>query len=134
IKIYTQTNFYLEDLISVVKPGMSGAEEIKQMMADFRENPPKSFDNSKIIRLDDYQSSISKDLISGKETQIEIPKSNVLIFYTEDGSKIAARPSGTEPKIKFYFSVKTHLNEIADFEETKVGLQQKIERLKNEFK
>src|SRR5690606_31045165 len=115
IKIYTQTNFYLEDLISVVKPGMSGAEEIKQMMADFRENPPKSFDNSKIIRLDDYQSSISKDLISGKETQIENPKSNVLIFYTEDGSKIAARPSGTEPKIKFYFSVKTHLNEIADF-------------------
>jgi phosphoglucomutase len=134
INIYTKTNCYQEDLVSIVKTGMNGAEEIKQMMADFRENPPKSFDNSKVIRLDDYQSSISKDLISGEETQIEIPKSNVLIFYTEDGSKIAARPSGTEPKIKFYFSVKTNLDEISEYEQTKAGLQQKIERLKNEFK
>jgi phosphoglucomutase len=134
INIYTKTNCYQEDLVSIVKTGMNGAEEIKQMMADFRKNPPESFDNSKVIRLDDYQSSISKDLISGEETQIEIPKSNVLIFYTEDGSKIAARPSGTEPKIKFYFSVKTNLDEISEYEQTKAGLQQKIERLKNEFK
>jgi len=134
LNIYTKTNCYLEDLVSVVKTGMNGAEEIRQMMAEFRADPPQSFDGSKVVRLDDYQSSVSKDLISGEEKPISIPKSNVLIFYTENGSKIAARPSGTEPKIKFYFSVKTKMDEISDFEETKAVLQQKIERLKNEFK
>jgi len=134
LNVYTKTSCYLEDLVSIVKTGMNGAEEIKQMMAEFRQNPPQSFDDSKIVRLDDYQSSVSKNLISGEEKSIDIPKSNVLIFYTEDGSKIAARPSGTEPKIKFYFSVKTKMDEISDFGETKTALQQKIERLKNEFK
>lgn len=134
VNIYTKTACYREDLVSLVKTGMDGAEEIKHMMAGFRTNTPESFDGSKVIRVDDYQSSVSKDLVSGEEKQIEIPKSNVLIFYTEDGSKIAARPSGTEPKIKFYFSVKTNLDEICDYEETKAGLQEKIERLKNEFR
>lgn len=134
INIYTKTACYQEDLVSLVRAGKDGAEQIAQMMVDYRQNPPKTFDGSKIIRLDDYQTSISKDLISGKETTIEIPKSNVLIFYTEDGSKIAARPSGTEPKIKFYFSVKSNLNEIQDYGKVKSELQAKIERLKNEFK
>ncbi|HLV23226.1 MAG TPA: phospho-sugar mutase, partial [Moheibacter sp.] len=83
INIYTKTNCYAEDLVSIVKTGMNGAEEIKQMMSDFRQNPPKEFDGSKVVRLDDYQTSVSKDLITGKEEPIEIPKSNVLIFYTE---------------------------------------------------
>lgn len=134
IQIYTKTACYQEGLVSVVKAGKDGAEQIAQMMVDFRNDPPKTFDNSKVIRLDDYQTSVSKDLISGNETPIEIPKSNVLIFYTEDGSKIAARPSGTEPKIKFYFSVKSNLDEIKDYENVKNELLAKIERLKNEFK
>lgn len=134
INIYTKTACYQEDLVSLFRAGKNGAEQIAQMMVDYRQNPPKTFDGSEVIRLDDYQTSISKDLISGKETAIEIPKSNVLIFYTEDGSKIAARPSGTEPKIKFYFSVKSNLNEIQDYGKVKSELQAKIERLKNEFK
>ncbi|SMC42628.1 phospho-sugar mutase [Moheibacter sediminis] len=133
INIYTKTDCYQEGLVSVVKTGKDGAEQIAQMMVDFRNDPPKTFDNSKVIRLDDYQTSVSKDLISGSETPIEIPKSNVLIFYTKDGSKIAARPSGTEPKIKFYFSVKSNLDEIQDYENVKNELLEKIERLKNEF-
>lgn len=133
LTIYTKTKFYLEDLISITKRGKDGAAEIRQMMADFRANPPASFDGSKVIRLDDYLISISKNLVTGEEKPIDIPKSNVLIFYTEDGSKIAARPSGTEPKIKFYFSVKTNLDEISDFEWKEDELQAKIERLKKEF-
>lgn len=133
LTVYTKTNFYLEDLVSVVKKGKEGAEEIRKMMAEFRENPPLTFDGSNVIRLDDYHTSISKDLISELETPISIPQSNVLIFYTEDGTKIAARPSGTEPKIKFYFSVKTEMNEISEYEAKKDELSAKIERLKKEF-
>ncbi len=133
LTIYTKTKFYKEDLISVTKKGKDGAAEISEMMANFRQNPPKSFDGSNVIQLDDYQNSISKNLVNGEEKNIEIPKSNVLIFYTEDGCKIAARPSGTEPKIKFYFSVKTNLDEISDFEMKEDELIAKLERLKNEF-
>lgn len=134
MKIYTQTSFYLEDLVSVVRTGKEGAKEISQLMSNYRSNPPESFDGSKVVRLDDYETSISKDLITGNETPIDIHPSNVLIFYTEDGSKIAARPSGTEPKIKYYFSVKTKLEDISDFEKKEEELKQKIERLKEEFK
>lgn len=134
IRIYTKTACYQEDLVSLVRAGKDGAAQIAQMMADFRQNPPQQFDGSKVVRLDDYQLSVSRDLVSETETPIEIPTSNVLIFYTEDGSKIAARPSGTEPKIKFYFSVKTNLDEIGDYEKVKSELLEKIERLKNEFK
>lgn len=134
IRIYTKTSHYYEGLVSIVREGKDGAAEIKEMMSDFRQNPPKQLDGSKVVRINDYQSSISKDLISGAETQIEIPKSNVLIFYTEDGTKVCARPSGTEPKIKFYFSVKQKLDEESDFENSENQLKQKIERLKLEFK
>lgn len=133
LNIYTKTKFYKEDLISITKKGKDGAAEISQMMAEFRTHPPKSFDGSKIVKLEDYQSSVSKNLLTGEEKSIEIPKSNVLIFYTEDGSKIAARPSGTEPKIKFYFSVKTNLDEISDYETKEDELNEKLERLKKEF-
>lgn len=134
LNVYTKTHFYKEDLISVVKKGKDGAEEINRMMAQYRENPPLSFDNSKVVRMDDYLSSVSKDLVTGEEKPIDIPKSNVLIFYTEDGSKIAARPSGTEPKIKFYFSVKTSLDEINQYDDKEKVLLEKLERLKKEFK
>lgn len=134
IRIYTKTSHYCEGLVSIVREGKDGAAKIKEMMSDFRQNPPKQLDGSKVARINDYQSSISKDLISGTETQIDIPKSNVLIFYTEDGTKVCARPSGTEPKIKFYFSVKQKLDEESDFENSENQLKQKINRLKLEFK
>lgn len=134
IRIYTKTSHYCEGLVSIVREGKDGSAKIKEMMSDFRQNPPKQLDGSKVARINDYQSSISKDLISGTETQIDIPKSNVLIFYTEDGTKVCARPSGTEPKIKFYFSVKQKLDEESDFENSENQLKQKINRLKLEFK
>ncbi len=133
LNVYTKTKFYKEDLISITKKGKDGAAEISQMMAEFRANPPKSFDGSRIVKLEDYENSVSKNLVTEEEKSIEIPKSNVLIFYTEDGSKVAARPSGTEPKIKFYFSVKTNLDEISDFEIKEDELTAKLERLKKEF-
>ena len=134
LKVYTKTNLYLEDLVSLVRTGKEGAEEIAEMMSEFRQNPPLSFDGSKVIKIEDYQSSFSTNRITGEQTPIDIPKSNVLIFYTEDGTKIAARPSGTEPKIKFYFSVKMRMNEICDFDLNEEKLREKIQRLKKEFK
>jgi phosphomannomutase len=107
LEIYTKHNFYKEHLIAIVKKGMDGAEQIKQIMVDLRNNPFTEIDGSKVKFLCDYQSSIQKNLITGEETVMDTPKSNVLIYHTQDGTKIAARPSGTEPKIKFYFSEKT---------------------------
>ena len=133
IEAFIKTKCYQEDLISIVKPGISGAEEIKQMMKDWRANPPKSFDGSPVVVLNDYQTQESKNLETGEITPIDITASNVLIFYTEDGSKIAARPSGTEPKIKFYFSVNTELDHVDDYPATLEKLKAKIERLKTEL-
>ncbi len=118
---------YQEDLISIVKPGKEGAELIAKMMVEFRSNPPK------VVRVKDFQSSIDKDLISGEEKAIEIPKSNVLIFYTEDGSKVACRPSGTEPKIKYYFSVNASLSNKEDYPAVQQTLLAKIDLLKEDF-
>lgn len=133
IEAFIKTKCYQEDLISIVKPGISGAEEIKQMMKDWRSNPPKSFDGSPVVVLNDYQTQESKNLKTGEITPIDINASNVLIFYTEDGSKIAARPSGTEPKIKFYFSVHTELDHVDDYPAALEKLKAKIERLKAEL-
>lgn len=133
IEAFIKTKCYQEDLISIVKPGISGAEEIKQMMKDWRANPPKSFDGSPVVVLNDYQTQESKNLKTGEITPIDITASNVLIFYTEDGSKIAARPSGTEPKIKFYFSVHTELDHVDDYPAALEKLKAKIERLKAEL-
>ncbi len=105
--VYNQFGNYREHLISLTKKGKKGAEEIAKMMKNLRENPYKEIAGSKVIRIDDVLKDKSTDILTGKISTLNLPKSNVLIYYTEDGSKIAARPSGTEPKIKFYISVNT---------------------------
>ncbi len=126
IKLYVDNGFYKEHLVSITKKGMEGLQEITQMMIDLRENPLKEINGERVIMVEDYQSSIAKNLLDGTESAMTIPKSNVLIYYTEDGSKICARPSGTEPKIKFYISVNTTLEAVEDFEEVEAILDQKI--------
>ena len=126
VKLYVDNGFYKEHLVSITKKGMQGLQEITQMMIDLRENPLKEINGERVIMVEDYQSSIAKNLLDGTESTMTIPKSNVLIYYTEDGSKICARPSGTEPKIKFYISVNTTLNAVEDFEEVEAILDHKI--------
>ncbi|MGL2994712.1 phospho-sugar mutase [Flavobacterium sp. TSSA_36] len=129
IELYVDHGFYKEHLVSLTKKGMDGLQAITQMMIDLRENPLKEINGQRVIMVEDYQSSIAKNLLSGEELSMDIPKSNVLIYYTEDGSKICARPSGTEPKIKFYISVNTELEAIADFETVENILDQKIKNI-----
>jgi phosphoglucomutase len=129
IQLYITHGFYKERLISVTKKGIKGAEDIKKMMINFRNNPLTEINDSKVVMLEDYQTSIAKNMISNKEEIIDIPKSNVLIYYTEDGSKIALRPSGTEPKIKFYISVNTSLDSVSEFIETETKLEDKIDAI-----
>jgi len=119
--------FYKETLVSLVKKGITGAEEINQMMIDFRENPLKEINGSAVVLIEDYQSSVSKNLQNNTEMVMDIPKSNVLIYYTEDGTKVACRPSGTEPKIKFYISVNEELNSLNDFDSVNTKLDTKID-------
>ncbi len=134
INCYVDYGFYLEKLISMTKKGISGAEEIKQMMIDYRENPIKEIDGSKVEWIHDYNASIATNLITGKTETIDIPKSNVLIYTTEDGTRMAARPSGTEPKIKFYFSINTNLDHASDFKKVRKELEVKINRIVSELK
>ncbi len=134
INCYVDYGFYLEKLISMTKKGISGAEEIKQMMIDYRENPIKEIDGSKVEWIHDYNASIATNLITGKTETIDIPKSNVLIYTTEDGTRMAARPSGTEPKIKFYFSINTNLGHAFDFKKVRKELEVKINRIVSELK
>ncbi len=129
IDIYLEFGFYKESLISVVRKGQSGAAEIKAMMDDFRNSPPTYINNSKIITIKDYELQKEFNLNDNSEKVIELPKSNVLQFFTEDGSKISVRPSGTEPKIKFYFSVKDELKTVTDFENVNKQLGQKIDKI-----
>ncbi len=133
IEIYLEFGFYKEKLISVVRKGKAGAEEIQQMMADFRSNPPKSMDGSRLITVKDYSTSIEKNLLTGEEKVIDLPKSNVLQFFTEDGSKVSVRPSGTEPKIKFYFGIKGKLERIEDYDKVSKELEEKINRIVKEL-
>ncbi len=134
IEIYKKYGFYKEKLVYIVRKGMQGAEEIKEMMINYRNNPPKTIAGSKLVMIKDYQSSETKDLTTGKITKIDIDKSNVLQFYTEDGTKISVRPSGTEPKIKFYFSVKTELNSVDEFESKNAELETKIDAIVKDLK
>ncbi|MBD1261139.1 phospho-sugar mutase [Maribacter polysiphoniae] len=134
IQCYADYGFYKEKLISMTKKGISGAEEIKQMMVDYRENPIKEIDGSKVEWVHDYDSSVAKNMITGETEAIEIPKSNVLIYTTENGTRMAARPSGTEPKIKFYFSINSKLNTVEDFEKVQKELNSKLDRIVNELK
>ncbi|MFC6861041.1 phospho-sugar mutase [Zunongwangia atlantica] len=133
LELYTTYGLYKEELISLVKKGIEGEQEIKQMLIDLREKPWETIDGEKVVLVEDYQSSIAKNQNDHTESEITIPKSNVLIYYTEDGTKIAARPSGTEPKIKFYFSVNTSLESVSDFEEKNKELKEKISRIKAEL-
>ena len=129
VKLYTEHGCYKEKLVSLTKKGIEGAEEIKQMMIDARENPLKEINGSKVLKFEDYDLSIAKNMISGVESSIDIPKSNVLIYYTEDGSQIALRPSGTEPKIKFYVSVNTSLSSAKDFKDIEAKLDTKADAI-----
>ncbi|MDO5977731.1 phospho-sugar mutase [Flavivirga spongiicola] len=134
IKLYVEHGLYKERLVSLTKKGIEGAEEIKQMMIDARENPLTVVNGSKVVKVEDYQLSITKNMISGEENTIDIPKSNVLIYYTEDGSQIALRPSGTEPKIKFYISVNDHLESVDAFNDTEAKLESKIDAILKDMK
>ena len=129
IDLYLEFGYYKEHLISITKKGKSGAEEIQAMMKSYREQPPVEINGSKLVSVKDYQLQVEKNMLTGEETKIDLPKSNVLQFFTEDGSKISARPSGTEPKIKFYFGVKEMLNSKADFDKTTEVLDNKIQSI-----
>jgi len=134
VDIYLDFSFYLESLINVVRKGKSGAEEIQQMMEKFRNNPPEKINNSRVVMIHDYLLQESRDLEKAVTADINLPKSNVLQFLLEDGSKISIRPSGTEPKIKFYFSVKDRLSSIEDYPQLKQQLEERINQLKEELK
>lgn len=134
IDTYVEFGFYKERLISLVKKGISGMQEINQMMVDLRENPFTTINGSKVIKIEDYKTSVATNPVTGATEAIDIPKSNVLIYYTEDGSKIAARPSGTEPKIKFYFSVNTTLESKEAFSATDKVLEDRIDAIIEELK
>lgn len=132
-EVYSQFGMYLEDLISLTKKGKSGAEEIQEMMKQYRSNTPDMIVGSKIEWLIDYESQKAKNLLTGEEHTLDFPKSNVLQFVTTDQSKISMRPSGTEPKIKFYISVRSDSDAERSFEEEKQMLVQKIEKIKEEL-
>jgi len=134
LAIYLRNNFYKEHLISITKKGMDGAAEIQQMLSDMRNNPLSEIDGEQVISLFDYQASTKKDLITGKITNIDLPKSNVLIYQTANGTRIAARPSGTEPKIKFYFSVNASLDAKENAVKVEAALDAKIQRIIKEMK
>ncbi len=134
LQLYTQYGMYKEELISLVKKGIKGEQEIKQMLIDLRENPWTEIDGEKVVLVEDYKSSIARNTLDHSEKSIDVPKSNVLIYYTENGTKIAARPSGTEPKIKFYISVNTDLDSIENYQEKDQELSEKIARIREDLK
>lgn len=134
MEMYLKFSLYQESLINVVRKGKSGAEEIQQMMASFRENPPESLNGSLVVTIRDYLEQVSTDLITGEKSPMDLPKSNVLQFLLQDGSKISVRPSGTEPKIKFYFSVFDQLDSREEHPIVKAKLDEKILAIKRELK
>ena len=134
LKLYAKHGYYKEHLISIVKKGMDGAAEIKQMMVDLRENPLTEIDGEKVEFLADYQTSTRKNLLTGNVEEIDVPQSNVLIYHTTNGTKISARPSGTEPKIKFYFSVNTPLDKVENADKINAELDAKIQRIIKQMK
>jgi len=133
LQLYVNHQFYKERLVSFTKKGMDGAQQIKQIMIDLRKNPLTHIDGSKVTFLNDYDASTEKNMITGEETIMDLPKSNVLIYHTEDGTKVAARPSGTEPKIKFYFSVKSSLETVENAVKKEQELEAKIDRIITEM-
>ncbi len=134
IDIYLEYGLYKEKLVNIVRKGKEGADEIKAMMVSYRNNPPFSINNSKVVKIDDYETLVSTDCLNGKRTGIKLLNSDVLQFFLEDGTKISVRPSGTEPKIKFYFSVNTRLESAGKFEETNKLLDERIEGIIKDMK
>lgn len=128
-ELYMEFGFYREKLLSVTKKGMEGAAEIKALMERFRSNPPARIGSQPLVMVKDYLNRICKDLLTGQESPINLPKSDVLQFYTADGSKISMRPSGTEPKIKFYFGVKGTLNRVEDYHLVEAALDKQIDEM-----
>jgi len=126
---YVDFGLFKEHLISITKKGIEGLAEINQMMVNLRENPLKEINGQRVVMVEDYKSSIAKNLFTNEEEILDMPKADVLIYYTEDGSKICARPSGTEPKIKFYISVKDELDSVENFKAAESALDQKIKNL-----
>ncbi|MFY7669882.1 phospho-sugar mutase [Tenacibaculum sp. MEBiC06402] len=133
LHIYVNNRFYKEHLVSLVKKGMDGAAEIKQMMIDLRNNPLAEIDGEKVTFVNDYKTSVRKNIITGEESAIDIPKSNVLIYETEKGTKVACRPSGTEPKIKFYVSVQDDLDKIENTDKVEKLLDERISRIQKQL-
>lgn len=133
IDLYLEYGIYKEKLIAITKKGKSGAEEIKALMEALRTTPPQTLGGGKVVTVKDYLSSESTDIASGEKTKIDLPSSNVLQFFTEDGSIISARPSGTEPKIKFYCSVNDELADRASFKAKEKSLDEKIDRIMSDL-
>ncbi|MBY8961140.1 phospho-sugar mutase [Flavobacterium sp. D11R37] len=129
LKLYAEFGYYKESLISLTKKGIEGAEEIKQMMNNLRNNPVEEINGQRVVMVEDYKTSVARNLLTNEEEELLLPKSDVLIYYLEDGSKICARPSGTEPKIKFYFSVNDTLDDINDFKKVDAMLADRIENI-----
>ena len=132
--IYIKNGYSLEEGISVVRPGKTGADEIRQMMINFRENPPKTIDGSEVVLIKDYADLNMTEVKTGKVVKMDFPAtSNVLQYFAEDGTKVSVRPSGTEPKIKFYIEVKGKLEKPEDYDKVKAEAEAKIERVKKDF-
>ncbi|MFT7350755.1 MAG: phosphoglucomutase [Flavobacterium sp.] len=129
LQLYVDHGFYKESLISLTKKGIEGLQEISQMMVNLRDNPVSEINGQRVVCIEDYENSTAKNLFTEEVEPINMPKSNVLIYYLEDGSKICARPSGTEPKIKFYFSVNTELEKVEDFKEVDAILEERIKNI-----
>lgn len=132
-EIYSQFGFYKESLISVTKKGKDGAEQIQKLMADFRTNPPKEMNGSAVVKIVDVKNSTVTQVQTGQVEKLDMDKSNVMQFYLADGSKISARPSGTEPKIKYYFSVNTPISDPTDYRKVEAELVEKLEGLRAYF-
>ena len=133
VDTYVEHDFYNERLVSLTKKGIEGSQEITNIMEAARNNPVTSIQGSKVVTVDDYKLSVCKNLKSGTTEDILIPKSDVLIYTTEDGSRVALRPSGTEPKIKFYLSVNSPLNSADEFSTTETLLNTKIDAIITEM-
>ena len=129
LKLYVDFGFYKEHLISITKKGSEGLAEINKMMVNLRENPLREINDQRVVRIEDYKSSVSFNVLNNKSETINMPKADVLMYYTEDGSVICARPSGTEPKIKFYISVNEELDSIENFKVIENMLKERIQNI-----
>jgi phosphoglucomutase len=134
LDIYAEYGLYREKLINVVRKGAEGAAEIKSMMEGYRTSPPAAIAGTRVTRIDDYLTLVSTDMVTGKKNPLTLEKSNVLQFFLEDGTKISVRPSGTEPKIKFYFSAKTEMNDVTQFEDLWQKLGHRIDNITGDMK